>query len=174
MQNPVDKSIDMNKGMPLPSEAQLLTANPWKLQEIWDQIKGYDSIFGNDYMRSQVTYMDQFLQPDTVVIELDGGIILLTHIIQGLRCEVHMIFWDHKLSARQELLNELLIWAFITFDLYRIETFVASYARSVMRFIEKKMGFTYEGTMRNRIIHRGLPTNLKVYSILREEVLDGS
>lgn len=164
----------MNNHIPLPGGVKLLTANPWKLKEIWDRIKGYDSIFGNDYMRSEVTYMGQFLQPDTVVLEMAGGIILLTHIVHGLRCEVHFIFWDHKLSPKRELFNELLIWTFLTFDLYRIETFVASYARSVMRFVEKKMGFTYEGTMRNRIIHRGVPANLKVYSILREEVLDGS
>lgn len=158
----------------LPSDVRLLTAAPWKLEEIWDRIKDYDAIFGNDYMRDQMTYMNQFLQPDTVVLEMEGGIILLTHIIPGLRCEVHVVFWDHKLSARKEKLNELLTWTFLNFDLYRIEIFVASYARALMRFIEKKMGFKYEGTMRRRIMHHGQPTDLKVYSILREEVLENA
>lgn len=157
----------------LPAGVHLLTAAPWKLHDVWDKIKSFDAIFGNDYMRNEVVYMEQFLQPDTVVLELDGGIILLTHIVEGVRCEVHLVFWDHKLSARQELLTELLVWTFITFDLVRIETFVASYAKSLMRFIEKKMGFVYEGTMRNRVMHEGVPTNLKVYSMLREEVLNG-
>jgi len=156
----------------LPTGVKLLVAAPKHLEEIWDKIKGYDAIFGNDYMRDQMTYMNQFLEKDTVVLEMDGGIILLTHIIPGLRCEVHVVFWDHKLSARKEKLKELMVWAFLTFDLFRIETFVASYARALMRFIEKKMGFTYEGTMRQRVLHKGLPTDLKVYSILREEVLE--
>ena len=107
-----------------------------------------------------------------MVLEMEGGIILLTHIMPGIRCEVHVVFWDHKLSARKEVLDELLMWTFLTFDLFRIETFVASYARALMRFIEKKMGFVYEGTMRHRVLHKGMPTDLKVYSILREEVLD--
>ena len=159
----------MNK---LPSGVKLLVATPWKLEEIWEKVKGYDAIFGNDYMRDQMTYMNQFLEPDNLVLEMEGGLILLTHIIPGTRCEVHVVFWDHKLSARKDKLDELLIWAFLTFDLFRIETFIASYARALMRFIEKKMGFVYEGTMRKRVLHKGVPTDLKVYSILREEVLN--
>lgn len=159
----------------LPEGVRLLVAAPKKLEEIWEKIKDYDAIFGNDYMRDQMTYMNQFMEPDTLVLEMDGGIILLTHIIPGLRCEVHVVFWDHKLSARKEKLEELLLWTFLTFDLFRIETFVGSYARALMRFIEKKMGFAYEGTMRKRVLHKGIPTDLKVYSILREEVIsDGN
>jgi hypothetical protein len=149
----------------------VLTATSWKLEEIWERVKDLDPIFGDDSSRDKSTYLGQFLSPDTVVLEMEGGIVLLSKILEGVRCEVHPVFWDHKISARRELLQELMLWTFLTFDLNRIETFVGDYARGLMRVIGKVLGFSYEGTMRKRIVHNGIPMDVHVYSILREEVL---
>lgn len=155
----------------LPAGVRLLNASGWKLEEIWDRVKDLGPIFGDDSSRDKEAYLRQFLRPDTVVLEMSGGIILLSKILEGVRCEVHPVFWDHKISARKETIKGLMIWTFATFDLNRIETFVGDYARGMMRILKKSLGFTYEGTMRKRIVHNGVPMDVHVYSILREEVL---
>jgi len=164
--------LNDNQGFPdLPEGVRILTASNWKLEEIWEKIKDFDPIFGDDSSRSKEGYLAQFFRPDTVVLEMDGGIILLSKIMEGVRCEVHPVFWDHKISARKELIKELMIWTFVTFNLNRIEAFVGDYAKGLMRVMKKTLGFTYEGTMRNRIVHNGTPMGVHMYSILREEVI---
>lgn len=155
----------------LPSGVRILTATSWKLEEIWEKIKDFSPIFGDDSTKSKEVYMAQFFRPDTVVLEMDGGIVLLEKILPGVRCEVHPVFWDHKISARKDQIKDLLIWTFLTFDLYRVEAFVGDYARGLMRIMSKSLGFYHEGVMRKRIVHNGIAMDVHMYSILREEVL---
>lgn len=61
-------------------------------------------------------------------------------------------------------------WIFLEFELQRLESFVASYAKSVFRFLVRKMGFTWEGTLRQAWPHKGILQDLEVLSILRNEV----
>lgn len=144
-----------------------------KLMALWYKLRQYDSLFADDDTRDPEVFANQVLALDTLVLEADNGIIILRKIREGLRGEVHLSFWDHKLSARRQLFQDALVWAFINYDLYRIETFVADYARAVRRFLENRMNFKHEGVMRHRVWHQGRLLDMHVYSILREEVLNG-
>lgn len=155
----------------LPGDFKLVTFSPEKLDSIWEKIKGFDSIFVDDRMAKKEVYLKQFVKRDTIVLENDGGIIIITKIDPGLKATFHPVFWDHKLSARKEDLKDVLIWTFLYFNLERIETQIAPYAKAAIRFIEKKMGFSYEGTLRSYVRKNNNPMNMKVYSILRGEVL---
>jgi len=155
----------------LPDGWKLLTYTPEELDRIWELIKDYDSIFVDDRMKSRETYFAQFLRPNTVVLETSGGIVILTDIDPGLKATFHPVFWDHKLSARLGDLEALIVWTFLYFDLYRLQTTVAPYAKAAIRFLEKKLKFTYEGTLRAYVKKNSQPMGMKVYSILREEVL---
>ena len=155
----------------IPEGYTLLRMFPNELDRIWEKIEPYDSIFVDDRMAMKDIYLEQFLRKDTIVLETLGGIIIFTHIDPGLKATFHPVFWDHKLSARLEELKDVLTWAFLTFDLQRMDTQIAPYAKAAMRFIEKKMGFKYEGTLRNYVWKNGEPMDMKVYSILKEEVL---
>jgi RimJ/RimL family protein N-acetyltransferase len=103
-------------------------------------------------------------------LETDGGLLFLTNIKENLHAEVHVAFWDCKLSGKESILKDCLRWAFFQYNLNRIEAFIPEYSRSLHRFMEKKLGFVYEGRMRKRMLYKGQFTDVKIYSILREEV----
>jgi len=155
----------------LPGDFKLLTFKGNELDAIWDKIKGFESIFVDDRMSKKDVYLEQFLKRDTIVLENSGGIIIITKIDPGLKATFHPVFWDHKLSARYEDLKDALVWLFLYFNLERVDTQINPNARAAIRFIEKKMGFTYEGTLRSYVKRKGSPMDMKVYSILRGEVL---
>ena len=155
----------------LPGDFKLLTFKENELNNIWEKIKEFDSIFVDDRMSKKETYLKQFVKRDTIVLENEGGIIIITKIDPGLKATFHPVFWDHKLSARYEDLKDVLIWLFLYFKLERLETQIAPYAKAAIRFIEKKMNFTYEGTLRSYVMRNKVPMDMKIYSILREEVL---
>ena len=155
----------------LPGDFKLVTFSGDKLNSIWEKIKSFDSIFVDDRMSKKDAYLKQFVKRDTIVLENEGGIIIITKIDPGLKATFHPVFWDHKLSARIEDLKDVLVWVFLYFNLERVETQIAPYAKAAIRFIEKKMGFIYEGTLRSFVRKNDSPMDMKIYSILRGEVL---
>ncbi len=155
----------------LPGNFKLVTFSGDKLDSIWEKIKSFDSIFVDDRMSKKEAYLKQFVKRDTIVLENEGGIIIITKIDPGLKATFHPVFWDHKLSARIEDLKDVLAWVFLYFNLERVETQIAPYAKAAIRFIEKKMGFSYEGTLRSFVRKNDSPMDMKIYSILRGEVL---
>ena len=154
----------------LPEGAQILSFTRDKLHELWETVREYPSTFA-DGTKDPEQFIARLLARDSVVIELEGGIILFENIQPGMKAEFHATFWDHKLSARTDILKEILIWAFLTFGLERLETYVAVYARAVRRFLTERLGFIYEGTLRNGFRNQGDLHDLEIYSILKEEVL---
>jgi len=144
--------------------------NEETLFDVWKKICQFDSVFMDDDLKNSAVFLNKLLPP-TVTLMTDGGMMWLQNIRPGLRGEVHFTFWDKKLSSRLELIQNCLIWGFLSFDLQRIETYVANYAYSIQRFIEKKLNFKKEGTLRNRVFHRNELIDVHVYSILKEEVL---
>lgn len=155
----------------LPEGARFATFTRERLWELWQDMHPKQKLFGDDWIRDPEVFMRFVLAPDTVVVEMEFGMLFLARLKPGLRGEVHMYFWDHKLSAHAEFLKECLLWAFLNYDLVRIETFVPQDSRAVTRFLRDKLGFRFEGLMRNRTQLGGRLINVEIYSILREEVL---
>lgn len=159
--------------VPLPDGVRFVSFDVQKLHELWLKLRPYHTRFGEASLQDPENFRRRMLSPNSIVLETENGIILGEKLIPGSRIEVHVSFWDHKLSAHAELFQECLIWVILEYDLERIETFVDDYAVSVRRFLEKKMHFTHEGVMRNRIRLRGRFVDVHIYSILRDEVLGG-
>lgn len=157
--------------LPLPDGVWFAAFDKKRIEELWSFFSNYDNLFADDNMRDPEVFMKQLLDFRTICLEHEGGLLLLQRLVPGLRAEVHFMSWDHKMSAHTELFKDALLWAFLTFDLERIETFVAKYARSVQRFVEERLGFKYEGTFRQRVRHQGELIDMKIYSMLREEAI---
>ena len=158
--------------LPLPDGAWYATFDKKRLEKLWETFAPYDNLFADDNMKDPDVFAKQLTDYQTICVEHEGGLFLLQRMLLGLRAEVHFMSWDKKMSAHSELFQECLLWAFLSFDLERIETFVADYARAVRRFVEERLGFKYEGTLRNRVRHNGELIDMKVYSKLRTEVLN--
>ena len=155
----------------LPEGVRFASFTRERLWSLWKEMSPYVKLFGDDWMRDPEVFMKVMLAPDTVVVETEFGMIFLVRLREGIRGEVHLYFWDHKLSAHTDWLHECLIWAFLNYDLMRIETFVPQDSRAVTRFLREKLGFKFEGIMRNRTLLNGRFINVEIYSILRDEIL---
>lgn len=155
--------------MDLPQGVKLAVFSREKLMELWQKLRPYEQLFTDENMRNPEVFLENFLGRDSVTLELDGGFILLKRISEGHKAEFHAVFWDKHLSSRKELLKQCLLWAFVTFRLERLETFVAAYAKAVRRFLEERLGFKHEGCMRSATISRGSLIDVHIYGILRKE-----
>jgi RimJ/RimL family protein N-acetyltransferase len=158
--------------IPLPKGCRLATFDEETFKWFWLKIKPFDALFSDSDMKDPETFLHFFLEPSTVTIWVeDGGFVILKKIQIGQKAEFHACFWDKHLSSRTELLCELMGWAFMEFELERLETFVAIYARAVYRFLTKRLGFREEGLLRQVWKHRGVLQDMYILSILRSEVV---
>lgn len=158
--------------MDLPQGINMLVLDRAKIQNLWEIVRKYPSTFA-DGTKDPETFAERLLASDSLVFELEGGLVLVEKIVPGLKAQFHATFWDQKLSSRKEILQELLVWVFLTFHLERLETFVVSYARAVRRFLQDKLHFKHEGTLRNTFWNQGQLYSMDIYSILKSEVLNG-
>jgi RimJ/RimL family protein N-acetyltransferase len=157
--------LDMPRGI----ELGVLSRD--KVLALWDRVKNYTPLF-DDASRWDIEWFTfKLYMKDTVILENDGGLMLLTDTHPKHFAACHLTYWDKSLSARAELIKDAIRWAFLQFDLQRLETHLPEYARAVRRFLEKKLGFKSEGRLRKRVMYKGNPADLLLYSILREEVL---
>ena len=158
--------------IPLPEGCKLAAFDEDILIKLWLKVKPFDALFSDDDVKDPERFLELFLRPDCITIWVeDGGFVLLKNIKRGQKAEFHACFWDKHLSSRTALLKNLVVWAFLEFELERLETFVATYAKAVLRFLLKRLGFSEEGTLRQVWKHKGVLNDMKVLSILRNEVV---
>lgn len=156
----------------LPEGVWIAAFDQAKIDRLWEKLKDFDAFFADDLMRNKETFQNTLQNPYTVVLETESGIFWMCRIVYGVRGEVHLAFWDHRFVGKTEEIKLCLLWAFLTYDLYRIETYLAAYATSTMRFIERKLGFKKEGVMRKRVLHKGRLIDIHIFSLLRDELLE--
>lgn len=156
----------------LPEDVRFCPVSKEKILYLWDKLKHFDKLFTDDTFYDEVSFTSHLSSRNLVILEVgDNGIIVINNIIEGLKAQVHVSFWDFKLSARTELLRDCLIWAILQFDLHRVEMLIPEFSRALRRFAEGKMGFKYEGRLRKTMWYKGQLTDVILLSILREEVL---
>lgn len=159
--------------IPLPDGVELGAFTKEGLKGVWESLKDFDPLFSDKEMRKPEVFLDEFLSNNSLILTTKEGFVLLDNIIPDLRGEVHFSFFDKRLSGREEMMREVLLWFFLTYNLKRIETFIPSYAKAVERFL-LKVGLKKEGVLRDRVFHKDLLLDVYVYGILLEEVLDGN
>ena len=146
-----------------------------KTHQIWEKIKNFDRLFDDSERWDEIAFFEKMYSYHSYALETTNGIMIIDIVRRNHLGRCHVIFWDKKLLPKVDLLRECLIWCFLEFNLYVIEAYIPDYARALRRFIEKMMGFSYEGRLRNRIWYKGQLCDMIMFSILREEVLtDGS
>ncbi len=158
----------------VPEGTRYVVFNKAKINELWDKFQKHDAFFADSRTRDKAYFTEILSLRSTHALQMDGGIIWIEDVQVGHRCNAHFIVWDKRLDKNKTIImKKSIIWAFLTFDLERMEILVAQYARPIMRFLEKRLGFTLEGRLRHRVKHEERFIDMFIYSILREEVLDG-
>ena len=159
--------------MRLPEEVSFIQLTEAKLKELWEKVEPFDRLFTDSQrVLGESNFFATLLQKDCLALGIEGGILVMNKIMPGIRAEAHLTFWDRKFSPKVDIIKECLIWAFMEFDLYRIEVRSPEYAKAVHRILQKKLGFTHEGTLRHMNWYKGCLIDYHIFSILREEVLN--
>ena len=161
----------MNSLLRIPDGIEIGVLSRDKVLEMWDKVKNHAPLFDDTSRWNVEWFAFRLYVRDTIVLESDGGMMLLTDLKPGHCAACHLTYWDKGLSRRTEMIRDAIRWAFLQFRLTRLETHLPEYARAVRRFIEKKLGFKFEGRLRKRLMYKGNPADLLLYGLLREEVL---
>lgn len=156
--------------MELPNGVRFVTLSKPKLKDLWLKLMPFDRLFQDKMRGDEEAFVREMLSETCIILETDGGIFILNNIIEGLKAEAHLSFWDRKLSARKDLIKECLVWCFLVYNLRRIEVRSPEYAHHVHKFLVKRLGFTEEGIMRKCMWFKGNLTDMHLFSILVEEV----
>ena len=157
--------------IPIPQGIRLATFDEETIKWLWVKVKPFDLLFSDHDMKDPETFLQLFLSPTTITFWIeDGGFVMVKNLYKGQKAEFHACFWDKHLSSRQDLLRQFVGWLFLEFELERLETYVATYARAVYRFLTKRLGFHEEGIMRQAWRHKGMLHDMHILSILRTEV----
>ena len=154
----------------LPDGVEFVRPTLEQIDELWDRVRDHEALFPQDYMRSRNQWIAVLMDPGTILLSFDGGVGIFTHAIHGLSTDIHLIVWDHKLSPRTILFQDILVWAFLSFGFERIQCELPSYSKALMRYIDKKLGFRYEGTKRCSVRHNGKVIDSMIYSLTKEDV----
>lgn len=159
--------------MDLPSGVTHKILTKQALWDLWEKARHHARMFSDATRGDPVQFWRNMLK-DSVILETDDGegILTLSNVKPGLCAEAHLTMFDHKLSPRKELIRQCMVWAFITFDLHRIEVFIPALGHTLRRVL-KDIGFTEEGRLRNRSWYQGELIDTIVLSMLREEALGG-
>jgi hypothetical protein len=155
----------------LPDGARLCTISKEKINYFWDKLKAFDRLFSDLTQWDEVEFFRKMYSDDTILIETEGGILSLTDKCNGLYARIHASFWDHKLSTKVDMFKQCLIWAFLEYDLYRLEALIPEFSRALARFLTHKLKFQPEGRLRNRMMYNGQLCDMKMFSLLREEMI---
>lgn len=157
----------------LPEGVSLLRLTSEKLRELWEKLKDFDRLYTDTTHGDELSFYKKLMAGDMIVFETEGGIMILDHLTEHEFAQVHVSFWDRKLSEKSELIRGTMKWCFETFGLERLEALIPEFSKALSRFLTKRMGFSYEGTLRKRLLYHGEFKDILIYSILREEALNG-
>jgi len=155
----------------LPDGVSFVQLTSDKLKTLWEHLEPFDRLFTDEQRKlGSARFFAAVLQQDCILLEIEGGILVLDKIRPGIRAEAHVSFWDRKFSPKVDIIKECLIWAFTEFNLYRIEVRSPEYAKAVHRILQKRLGFKQEGVLRKMNWYKGRLIDYHIFSILREEV----
>jgi hypothetical protein len=158
-----------------PKGTRYLELIPEKIHNIWLKLSQISGLF-DDYMKnSPDMFFARVKMPNSIWLErTDGnGILYLTDVMIHLSASAHMVYWDRRLSGRENFTMDCLRWAMEHADLKKINLYLPGYARAARHFADK-LGFKREGEVRRWSYSEGKLFDIVIYGMTREEAFNGT
>lgn len=152
-----------NKILSLPEGWEILSLSPEKLSNLYGKIKKdyfFKSLSKDEILKSLFTFT-------SIPLISEKGFILLSNIHPQDKAVIKIIPFLH-LSKKE--IKDIIYWIFIELDLYRLEYYTFPFLKGENRFVERSLGFRYEGLLRKVLKKKEKRYNLKLYSLLRDEL----
>lgn len=156
--------------MEMPKGIQFLELTPEKVKSLWEKLNVIEGLF-DDYSKGNFQVFLSALQDrNSVWLErTDGnGLLYLTQVRPGLSAQGHVVFWDKRLRGREDFTLETLLWLMDMLKLQKVNVWLPTYAKAAIAFT-KRVGFKFEGHIRNWSYSKGKLFDIDAFGITREE-----
>jgi hypothetical protein len=117
------------------------------LRKIWARLEGSKGLWSELEGRSYEAFCNSCLMSD-VLIDLGFGLGRVTNLRVGHSCRVHAVLWSREAFSKMGEIAIALMNTANSLKLRRIECVVPSGVPSLRRYM-KRLGFSFEGTMRS-------------------------
>lgn len=137
---------------------------------IWDRVRLMDVCF-DDFMRGRAdAFAARLASPATAAFLYDEfGMVTIENIVPGLSATIHFFAWKPLQDADMvKVGREAMSYAFETYQLNRITASYPAFNKLAAR-IGGRIGFKYEGNIRESWMHKGKLYDLYVTGMLRRD-----
>lgn len=156
------------------------------LEVLWEKVNQFPILFGEEIQGDRKVFMDKLMNITPNGIELRGlywviddflGIYYLTNITFGPNnipedALVHYSFFDKRHHGREGMTKEFTKYVFNKYQFNRLTAHVPMYATpQTFEFVERHVGFKYEGRKRKCCHYKGEWFDMKIYGLLKSEVI---
>lgn len=155
---------------------------PENLGTFWERAKKYPTLFSEEIAGDFKKFCEVFLVQVGNDVSVNGlfwviddfvGIYYLTHIVPEVDAQVHYSFFDGRQNGREDLTKEMLKYVFNKYNFHRLSAKIPCFAHeTTFRFVER-LGFQYEGTIKQGIQFKNDWFNIKIFGLLKENHLNG-
>jgi len=147
-----------------------LTYPTEKANSLWERVSKLHHCF-DDFSRGRGDmFAARLASPATVAFEFeDSALVTVEHIVPTMSGDLHYFSW--KAIPEKEMIDgarEVLKYAFETYNLARVNASPPDYNIKAAG-LAVKLGFKYEGRMRDAFLYDGKYRDVFLYGLLRDE-----
>lgn len=154
-----------------PPGTRYLTVDLAAITELWERFSAIRGMFDDDRKDRPDIFVTNLKRRDSLWLErTDGnGILYLLDIKENLSATAHFVYWDRKLSGREDFTMGCLKWAVERLNLEKVTLYLPHFATAAIRFATR-LGFRKEGQIRRWARADGELYDIVVLGMVQEEV----
>jgi hypothetical protein len=138
-------------------------------EKLWLNVKDQELAF-DDYTRDRGDiFAARLCAIDTMAFEVPEGLAMVTNIVPKLSAEIHFYLWANY--PEQQIVDrgrDVVRYMFEEVAIHRLSAFIPVFHRVAQR-IATRIGFKYEGAIREQFLTKGKYHDVNVYGLLQQE-----
>lgn len=138
---------------------------------LWERVRRQTICFDDFTRDNGYVFAARLASPTTAAfLYKDSGLITVEQIIPRMSGVIHFFYWDPNLREADlvEIGRDVCRYAFGTYELHRLTAAPPSFNKLAQR-IASRIGFRYEGAMREAYLYKGQFHDLLLYGLLRDD-----
>jgi RimJ/RimL family protein N-acetyltransferase len=138
---------------------------------LWEHVRRQSTCF-DDFSRDRGDiFAARLCSPQTAIFEYgDSGLILIENIVPKLGATIHFFVWDPRVIEGEivEVGRQACASVFEQYELHRITAAPPIFNKLATR-VATRVGFRYEGTLRQAFLFKDQYHDIGVYGLLAHE-----
>ncbi len=141
-----------------------------KIQTLWSKV--LELGLTDNWKGSYDLFVAQVLDPKTVILELPDmkAVYYMSGVTPGGNADITIVVLDRKVLGQRELYLKMLTKVMNDFDLKRVTAMVPDW-NTISQNLARKMGFKLEGILRKWGRSNGVPNDVLIFGLLKEELI---